>query len=72
MIKKISGAVLLVLLFTGCGASVQTSIDSYKESRAKFIKNVDFIKAEKACIAQCNQTFDFGIKRADCKFGCVK
>ncbi len=72
MIKKLSGLLLMVVLLTGCGTSVQESIDSYKDSRTKFIKSVDFIKAEKDCIVQCNQDFDFGIKRADCKTGCIK
>jgi PBP1b-binding outer membrane lipoprotein LpoB len=70
MIKKLM-AVVFVAMLVGC-ASVQSKVDSYKEKRANVISTVEFIKAEKDCIVQCNQDFDFGIKRADCKTGCIK
>jgi len=72
MMKKISEALLLVVLLTGCSGKVQDKIDSYKEKRTKVVNTVEFLKAEADCIVQCNQDFSFGIKRADCKTGCIK
>lgn len=71
MIKKVCAALVIAMLLVGCTA-VQDKLDSYKEKRAKVVNTAKFVKAEKDCIVKCNGEFTLGLKRAECKAGCIK
>ena len=68
--KKLSMFIVVSVLFIGC-VSVQDKVDIYKEKRDALATKVVETKDKADCIEKCNQDFNIGIDRADCKAKCI-
>ena len=68
--RKLSMFIVVSVLFIGC-VSVQDKVNTYKEKRDVLATKIVESKEKKDCIVKCNQDFNIGIDRADCKAKCI-